>query len=137
SLTSVMSKAFADKLNWFIEKPSNLYFSDINVNDVQSYTIIARVNWLKKPQYNNSEHISLKILSESNNSNNQTLVIETNEYSEDEYELSDDELEKSKGFLVIGNSDKKPILEINNTQVKYQNESFDNYNFHSKQGSNP
>ncbi|CAG8774929.1 16791_t:CDS:2, partial [Racocetra persica] len=89
----------------------------------------------KKSQYNNSEPIPLKISSESNNSNNQTLVVETYEYSEDEYELSDDELEESKGFLVIGNSDEKPLLKINNTQVKYQNESFDNYNFHSKQAS--
>ncbi|CAG8834684.1 28856_t:CDS:1, partial [Racocetra persica] len=44
------------------------------------------------------------------------IFVETNEYSEDEYESSDDELEKSKGFLVIGNSDKQPILEINDTK---------------------
>ncbi|CAG8620259.1 31513_t:CDS:2, partial [Racocetra persica] len=147
SLTRVISKAFADKLNRFIEKPSNLYFSDINeINDTQDYTIIARVNWLnkiqgiidlkkgqfkftwenksyilsitcwEKLQYNNSRSISLKILSESNDSNNQTLVVKTNKYR---------------------NSDEKPILEINNTQVKYQNESFDNYNFHSEQASDP
>ncbi|CAG8776665.1 24717_t:CDS:2, partial [Racocetra persica] len=111
------------------------------INNAQDYTIIARVSWLnkvkKKSQYNNSEPISLKILSESNDSNNQTLVVKTNEYSEDEYESSDDKLEESKRFLVIENSDEKPILEINNTQVKYQNESFDNYNFYSEQASDP
>ncbi|CAG8616514.1 4312_t:CDS:2, partial [Racocetra persica] len=70
----------------------------------------------KKPQYNNSKPIPLKISSESNNSNNQTLVVKINEYSKDEYESSDDKLEESKGFLVIENSDEKPILEINDTQ---------------------
>ncbi|CAG8511490.1 10081_t:CDS:1, partial [Racocetra persica] len=115
------------------------------VNNIQGYAIIARVNWLnkvqniinlkkrqfkftwenksyilpitcwKKPQYNNNESISLKISSESNNSNNQTLVIETNEYSEDKYESSDNKLKESKEFLVIENSDEKPILEINDT----------------------
>ncbi|CAG8731777.1 22424_t:CDS:1, partial [Racocetra persica] len=61
------------------------------------------------------EPIPLKIFPESNDSNNQTLVIETNEYNENKYKSSDNKLEKSKGFLVIGNSDEKPILEINDT----------------------
>ncbi|CAG8831161.1 35054_t:CDS:1, partial [Racocetra persica] len=103
----------------------------------ENKSYILSITCWKKPQYNNGEPIPLKIPSESNNSNNQTLVVETYEYSEDEYESSDNELEESKGFLVIGNSDEKPILKINNTQVKYQNESFDNYNFHSEQASNP
>ncbi|CAG8668589.1 10237_t:CDS:2 [Racocetra persica] len=87
---------------------------DVEVNNAQDYAIIARVSWLNKLQYNNGESISLKILFESNDSNNQTLVVETHKYR---------------------NSNEKPILKINNTQVKYQNESFDNYNFHSEQAS--
>ncbi|CAG8810333.1 7038_t:CDS:1, partial [Racocetra fulgida] len=53
----------------------------------------------------------------SNDSNNQTSSAETNssEISKDEYESSDNKQEESKGFLVIKNSDEKPILEINNT----------------------
>ncbi|CAG8794750.1 13366_t:CDS:2, partial [Racocetra persica] len=106
---------------------------DVEVNNAQDYAIIAG----KKLQYNNGEPIPLKIFSKSNDLNNQTLVVETNEYSENEYESSDAKLEESKEFLVIENSNKKPILEINNTQVKYQNESFDNYNFYSEQASDP
>ncbi|CAG8734934.1 12266_t:CDS:2, partial [Racocetra fulgida] len=142
-----MSKLFADKLNKFIEKLSNLYFSDINggkkrslgiinniplqlsdtiipidveVNDAQSYAIIAGVNWLnkvqgiidlkrgqfrftwdnksyilpitcwEKPQNNNSEPIPLKNSSESNDLNNQTSSAETNSS-----EISEDEYESS------------------------------------------
>ncbi|CAG8717513.1 12289_t:CDS:2, partial [Racocetra fulgida] len=79
---------------------------------------ILPITCWEKPQYNNGESIPLKNSSEFNDSNNQTLSAETNsiEISENEYELSDDEHEESKGFLVIGNSDEKPILKINNTQ---------------------
>jgi len=195
SLTSVMSKAFADKLNRHIEKPSNIYFSDINggkkrslgiinniplqlsdiiipinveVNDAQGYAVIAGVDWLnkvqgiidlkkgqfkftwdnksyilpitcwEKPQYNNSEPIPINNSNKSDDLFNQASSSKTNsdEISEDEYESSDDEKEESKGFLVIGNSNEKPILEINNTQVKYKNETFHNYNFYSQQTNN-
>ncbi|CAG8594412.1 11426_t:CDS:2, partial [Ambispora leptoticha] len=100
---------------------------------------ILPITYWEKPQYNNSEPIPLKNSSEFNDSNNQTSSTETNssEISEDKYESSDNEQKESKGFLVIGNSDEKPILEINNTQVKYQNESFNNYNFYSEQTSDP
>ncbi|CAG8538898.1 121_t:CDS:2 [Racocetra fulgida] len=102
----------------------------MEVNNAQGYAIIAG----KKPQYNNSEPIPLKNSSGSNNSSNQTSSAETNssEISEDKYKSSNDKQEESKGFLVIENFDKKPILEINNTQVKYQNKSFNNYNFYSE-----
>ncbi|CAG8556998.1 6272_t:CDS:1, partial [Racocetra fulgida] len=105
--------------------------------DNKSY--ILPITYWEKPQYNNSKPISLKNSSESNDSNNQTSSAETNssEISKDEYESSDDEQKESKGFLVIENSDEKSILEINNTQVKYQNESFNNYNFYCKQTSDP
>ncbi|CAG8754644.1 934_t:CDS:1, partial [Racocetra fulgida] len=84
--------------------------------DNKSY-ILSIIYW-EKPQYNNGESISLKNSSESNDSNNQTSSAKTNssEISEDKYKSSDDEQEESKGFLVIGNSNEKPILEINNTQ---------------------
>ncbi|CAG8795461.1 11636_t:CDS:1, partial [Racocetra persica] len=71
---------------------------------------ILPITCWEKLQYNNSEPIPLKIPSESNDSNNQTLVVKTNKYSEDEYESSDDELEKFKGFLVIGNFDENLYL---------------------------
>ncbi|CAG8642773.1 11871_t:CDS:1, partial [Racocetra fulgida] len=105
--------------------------------DNKSY--ILPITCWEKPQYNNGESIPLKNSSEFNDSNNQTSSAETNssEISEYEYESSNNEQEESKGFLVIGNSDEKPILEINNIQVKYQNESFNNYNFYSEQTSDP
>ncbi|CAG8727316.1 4123_t:CDS:1, partial [Racocetra fulgida] len=100
---------------------------------------ILPITCWEKLQYNNGKPIPLKNSSESNDSNNQTSSTETNssKISEDEYESSDNEQKESKGFLVIRNSDEKPIFEINNTQVKYQNESFNNYNFYSKQTSDP
>ncbi|CAG8832034.1 8641_t:CDS:2, partial [Racocetra persica] len=120
SLTSVMSKAFADKLNQFIEKPCNLYFSDINVNDAQGYVIIAEVSWLNKVK----GIIDLKKEQFKFTWENKSYILpitcwekpQYNNMRMDEYESSDNELEESKGFLVIGNSDKKPIFEINNTQ---------------------
>src|SRR6185436_14275823 len=93
----------------------------------------------EKPQYNNDEPIPINNFNKSNDLNSQTLSSKTNsdEISEDEYESSEDEKEESKGFLVIGNSNEKPILEINNTQVKYNNESFDRHNFYLQQTSDP
>ncbi|CAG8667034.1 24013_t:CDS:2 [Racocetra persica] len=102
-----MPKAFVDKLNRFIEKLSNLYFSDINSEKKQLLGIINNISLQLsditipinvEPQYNNGELISLKISLESNDSNNQTLVVKTNKYSEDEYELSDNKLKESKRF---------------------------------------
>ncbi|CAG8850180.1 18737_t:CDS:1, partial [Racocetra persica] len=42
--------------------------------------------------------------------------VEANEYSKNKNKSSNNKLEKSKGFLVIENSDEKSILEINNIQ---------------------